>query len=309
SSTSSTSSPSSTPSTSSPLPKSRRLLNILFTVLIIILAGALAYLLITLSRERKATEEMRVTLEMQKDRLTRQLDELYSAYDSLQTENDSMNMLVEQEKQKIKDLLHIKASNARKIRVYQAEVVSLQKVLKSYIVQVDSLNQANLRLQAENRDVHNRIRRATDINRKLAEQNKKQKSKIEKASVLKALAIIAEPIDNKGIVQKKIRKVDKIRVCFTLSENSLAKPGPRQIYLRIARPDERVMIRSAATNVFEFNGSKIPYSAMREVEYEGVALKVCIFYDSTPEEIIPGTYYVDLYMEGERIGTTSFSLK
>jgi len=276
--------------------------------MIVILAGALAYLLITLSKERKATEEMRVTLEMQKDRLTRQLDELYAAYDSLQTENDSMNILVEQEKQKITDLLHIKASNAKKIQVYQTEVVSLQKVLKSYIVQVDSLNRANLRLQAENRDVHNRIKKATDINRKLEEQNKKQKSKIEKASVLKALAIVAEPIDNKGVVQKKIKKVDKIRVCFTMSENSLAKPGLRQIYLRIARPDERVMVRSA-TDIFEFNGSKIPYSAMREIEYEGVALKVCIFYDSSPEEIISGTYYVDLYMEGERIGTTSFSLK
>jgi hypothetical protein len=48
---------------------------------------------------------------------------------------------------------------------------------------------------------------------------------------------------------------------------------------------------------------------MREVEYEGSTLEVCIFYETAPDEIVAGTYYIDLYMDGMAIGTTSFSIK
>jgi hypothetical protein len=88
----------------------------------------------------------------------------------------------------------------------------------------------------------------------------------------------------------------------------VAKKGPKNIYLRISNPNERIMVRSG-TDTFELNGSQVPYSAVREVEYEGDALEACIFYEAAPDEIIAGTYYIDLYLEGELIGTTSFSLK
>jgi hypothetical protein len=184
----------------------------------------------------------------------------------------------------------------------------LRSVLKSYIIQVDSLNSANLRLRAENKDVKERFDEAKSTNKQLEEVNKNLQGKVEMAAVLKALSIVAEPIDNNGNVQKKIKKVQKIRVCFNMGENAVAKKGPRKIYMRIANPNQRVMIKSG-TDTFTLDGNLAPYSAMREVEYEGSSLEVCIFYETTSEEIIPGTYYIDLYMEGSQIGTTSFSLK
>jgi hypothetical protein len=45
------------------------------------------------------------------------------------------------------------------------------------------------------------------------------------------------------------------------------------------------------------------------VEYEGTSLEVYFFYETGPDEIVAGTYYIDLYMEEAQIGTTSFSLK
>ena len=288
--------------------KNKRGLNIVFTIVILILLGFVGYLLITLSGQRKDTEEMRITLEQQKLRLTNELGELYASYDSLHTQNDSMNVLLEREKQRINDLLAIKASNAKKIQVYEGEVVSLRGILRSYITQVDSLNQANLRLRAENLEQRDRIQQATNVNRQLENQVKSQQDKIETAAVLKAVGVFAEPIDDNGTIQKKIKKVTKIRTCFTLTDNPLAKPGPRQVYIRIARPDERVMINDI-NNTFDLEGTRLPYSATRQVEYEGVSLEACIFYDAGAGDIIEGTFYVDVYLEGRKIGTTSFSLK
>lgn len=289
-------------------PRKRTGLNILFAILFVVLAGGIIYLLTELSSERKDTAEMKVTLELQKENLTRELNDLNLSFNKLRGDNETMNQRLDQKKQEIQDLLAIKASNSKKIMIYEKEVTSLRGVLKSYIIQVDSLNQSNLRLRAENKDVKDRFDEAKNTNKQLEEVNKNLQGKVEMAAVLKGLSIVAEPIDNNGTVQKKIKKVQKIRVCFNLGENAVAKQGPKKIYMRIANPSQRVMVKSG-TETFTLDGTLVPYSAMREVEYEGSSLEVCIFYETTPEEIVPGTYYIDLYLEGAQIGTTSFSLK
>ncbi len=288
--------------------KNRTGLNILFGVLFVVLAAAIIYLMMQLSTERKDAAEMKVTLELQKENLTRELNELNSSFTKLRGDNEQMNQRLEQENQKIQDLLAIKASNAKKIQIYEKEVSSLRSVLKSYIIQVDSLNQANLKLRAENKDVKQRFDEARNTNKQLEEVNKNLQGKVEMAAVVKALSVVAEPIDNAGNVQKKIKKVQKIRVCFNLGENFVAKKGPRKIYMTIANPSQRIMVKSG-TETFTRDGMQSPYSAMREVEYEGATLEVCIFYETAPDEIVPGTYYIDLYMDGAPIGTTSFSMK
>jgi len=283
-------------------------LNILYGFLFVVLASAIIYLLIELSSEKKDAAEMKVTLELQKENLTNELNDLNTQFTKLRGDNEMMNQRLDQEKQKIQDLLAIKASNAAKIRIYEEQVTSLRGVLKSYIIQVDSLNQANLKLRAENKEVKDRFTEAKNTNKELEEVNKNLQGKVEAAAVLKALSIVAEPIDENGNVQKKIKKVQKIRVCFNLGENAVAKKGPRKIFMRIANPSQRIMVKSG-TETFLQDGVMIPYSAMREVEYEGSSLEVCIFYETTAEEVVPGTYYIDLYLEGSQIGTTSFSLK
>jgi uncharacterized protein YoxC len=288
--------------------KKRTGLNIVLAVFFVVLAGAIIYLLTELSSEKKDANEMRATLEMQKENLTRELNELNTSFNKLRGDNESMNQRLDQEKQKIQELLAIKASNAKKIQIYEKEVTSLRSVLKSYIIQVDSLNRANLQLRAENKDVKDRFNEAKNTNKQLEEVNKNLQGKVEMAAVLKALSIVAEPIDDKGNVQKKIKKVQKIRVCFNLGDNAVAKKGARKIYMCIANPSQRIMVKSG-TETFTRDGSLVPYSAMREVEYEGTSLEVCIFYETSPEEMAPGTYYIDLYLDGSQIGTTSFSLK
>lgn len=283
-------------------------MNIMFIVLFTVLFGVIAYLIYVLSTERVEAEEMKVTLEMQKENLTLELNDLYAAYDTLQTNNDSMNILIQDRQDEIRNLLAVRASNAKKIQIYSEQVKSLRGVLRDFVIQVDSLNQANLRLQAENRASRDQIKQATNANKKLEKNIKSLEGQVEKASVVKALFVQAEPIDNNGNIARKIKRTDKIRVSFTLAENAIAKRGLKQIYVRIANPNERIMIKNAA-NVFTYQKESIPYSAMREIEYEGAEIPVSIYYEAGEGEIVSGTYYVDLYLDGELVGTTSFSLK
>ena len=288
--------------------KRQRRLNIIFTIVFAILTIAIGFLVYSLLTERNEAKEMQTVLEMQKENLASELNELYMQYDSLQTENDTMNLKIEEEQQKIRNLLAIRESNARKIQLYQKELNTMKEVMRSFVVQVDSLNRANLELRAENQQVKSQIREATSVNRQLEENLKKEQKKVETASVVKTTNVVAEPIMSNGDLSRRTKRTEKFRVCFTVNGNAIAKQGPKKIYLRIGNPDDRVMVKDPG-EVFTFEGESLAYSAFREIQYDGVDINVCIYYDIGDEEILPGTYYVDLFMDGEHVGTSSFSLK
>jgi hypothetical protein len=50
------------------------------------------------------------------------------------------------------------------------------------------------------------------------------------------------------------------------------------------------------------------YSAKREIDYEGEALEVAIFWDNDGS-LIEGEYKIDVFTEGNHIGNAKFILK
>ena len=50
------------------------------------------------------------------------------------------------------------------------------------------------------------------------------------------------------------------------------------------------------------------FSANRAVDYANADIEMCIFLDNTGD-FIPGVYSVELYLDGDLIGTSSFTLK
>lgn len=274
----------------------------------VILIAILAYLFWQFNEQKKQNDEITRAMNYQRESLTGQLEEMNVKFDSLKTDNDSMNIKLESEQARIQQLLAIKASNAMKIRIYEKELGTLRVVMQGYVRQIDSLNTMNIALREENVRVKSQINREQRESELLAEKNENLEEQVKEASVLSAKRIEVTPISKTSKASAKIKKIKKIKTCFTLSENVLAEKGPRMIYIRIARPDELVLVK-ASGNLFSFEDSEIAFSANREVEYEGVELDMCIYYDIVEGELIPGTYYVDIFTDGKEIGTSSFSVK
>jgi len=275
-----------------------------FAVLII----AIGYLGWKFYEQKKDNEAQVEALNYQSDRLTAELEGMYVKVDSLKMDNDSMNIKLESTQERIQHLLAIKASSAMKIRVYEKELLTLRKVMRSYIVQIDSLQQMNADLKEENFRVKEQITQKEKEKDQLTEKNEDLQKQVEQAAVLKTRSIEILAITKSSKPTTKLKKVKKFKVCFTLLENAIAERGPKEIFIRIARPDELVLVK-APGNMFKFKKEDIAFSATREVDYEGTELEICIFYDVDEGELIPGTYYVDLFSEDNEIGTSSFSIK
>jgi hypothetical protein len=279
-------------------------------VLVIVLSIAvvvLGYKYYTESKHLGQTTEEKVILEDVKSDLEKQLRDMIVEYDSLKTNNDSVNGLIVVQQDKIKNLLRMQASDVEKIRKYKDEMETLRKVMRGYIVQIDSLNTRNRALTEENVQVKEKLSSAETQNQSLSKEKEILNTRVELAKVLSAKNIVVDPQNKSGKNNTKVNKVTKIKVCFTIRENSVAEAGTKDVFLRIIRPDE-VVLPAGNGETFEFKGEQVIYSAKRQLEYENKDIDMCIFWDKNAD-LIPGAYTVVLYAEGYEVGSATFTLK
>lgn len=118
--------------------------NLVLIILIVLLGAAIGYMWKINQDQKQQSMEAQALLEDQKNDLTEQLSSMVNEYEALKTNNDSMNMKLQDQQDKIKRLLAINTNNLEKIKLYKKELVTLRDIMKSYIVQIDSLNQRNM---------------------------------------------------------------------------------------------------------------------------------------------------------------------
>ena len=160
---------------------------------VVVLFLALSGLIYLYFSQKADMVEMEIVLTAEKDSLTNELQEMIIGYDTLKTSNVTLNIKLEEEQNKIKRLIQIQASNARKIQLYKKELGTLRSVMKSYIVQIDSLNTKNKQLIARNAEFQIKLESAERTNKQLSEIKDELSSKVERASVILAKNIHAAP--------------------------------------------------------------------------------------------------------------------
>ena len=138
--------------------------------------------------------------------------------------------------------------------------------MKSFVVQIDSLNRRNQLLTEENNE-HKMRYTQIQSNYKVLEEKKEQlEKKVEIASQLETMNIEVIGLNRKEKDTNRAKNVAKIKVCFTILKNLTASVGEKDVFLRLERPDGSLLIKSLE-NLFEYEGSEINYSAKRVIEY------------------------------------------
>ncbi|WP_439183901.1 hypothetical protein [Carboxylicivirga taeanensis] len=289
-------------------PSSNKLMYVIGAVALLVIA-VLLYLFISNKQQYQAVVE-----EMTEEKiiLTEEFQSLALDYDSLHSNNDTLNLQLEQEREKITHLIEeiktIKATNAKKIREYKKELSTLRGVMRNFVVQIDSLNRRNEELVQENIQYRKEHDKITQSYKELEKVKEKLDKKVEIASQLETRNMELTGLNSRGNDTKKIRSISKIRMCCTIEENVTATVGMKTVYIRILRPDEALLMTSA-DNLFEYEGEEINFSASREFEYGGEDVYVCVFYPVADGELLKGVYVVDVFVDGFNIGTGSFELK
>lgn len=277
-------------------------------ILVIAIIG-ITYLLFT---EKQANRELVQEFQLDKEDLENEYARFAQQYDELKMtiSNDSLSQLLEQEQLKTQRLLEelrtVKSSNATEIRRLKKELATLRKVMVGYINQIDSLNKLTAQQKQVIAEVTQKYNQASRQIDNLSEEKKNLNKKVTLAAQLDATNIHIEPRNKRGKAAKKVKDVVKLAISFTVVKNITAENGERTIYIRITKPDNDVLTKSAS-NTFPYENRTLVYSIKKYIEYNGEEQNINVFWD-VEEFLYAGNYRVDIFEGGNLIGSQSFTL-
>ena len=282
---------------------------IIIIILLIAIIGGVSFFAFYQVKENK---EMTELFAIEKEEMENEYTTYATQYDELQVQinNDSLRQKLENEQLRtqrlLEELRQVKSSNAAEITRLKKELKTVRAVLRSYVMQIDSLNRINEALTTENKEVKKKYSEATRQINTLAQEKKTLNEKVTLAAQLDATNITIQPKNKKGKTAKKVKDVKKIAVSFTLVKNITAQTGERTLYVRIAKPDNEVLSKNAS-DTFPYENRNLSYSIKKYIEYTGEEQTVTVYWDV--EEYLPaGTYHVYIFADGTMIGQQSFNM-
>ncbi|MEP6279746.1 MAG: hypothetical protein ABJ075_11965, partial [Nonlabens ulvanivorans] len=135
------------------------------------------------------------------------------------------------------------------------------------------------------------------------------------ANMARAAALIPTNFEPVGIIVRnsgkqiendRARRVDDIKVCFTLPENPVAVTGVTSFYLQVINPDNNVL---GLNKKQVFDGQELTYSKVIQFNYKGKELDMCDVVGANEDDIIKGRYRVNLYNGPIRVSSNEITLR
>lgn len=289
----------------------KKVLAIAASAVCIVLIGVLIYMNTQMKARQEENEQMIEVLKMDKAEMENEYQQFAMQYNEMMTQinNDSLINQLSLEQERVQKLLaelkETKATNAREIMRLKKELATLRAILKDYVMQIDSLNRENQALKVDNDKLRNQNQRAQAHITDLSTEKEQLVEKVAIASQLNATNIIAVAKNKKGKETNKISKAKKFVISFNIARNVTTQTGMRTIYVRIATPMGTIL---TSGGTFQYENRDLQYSISKEVEYTGEELPVTVYWDIA-ESLSAGEYRVDIFADGQNIGTSTFSVK
>ena len=281
---------------------------VLLVIVVLALGASVVVMFSKLGDQKKESAEIQEMLESQKKILEDDLTDLQGQFGALQTDNDSLKTLAFEQQERITKLLSEQADNRYKIGLYQKELETLRGVLRSYIIQVDSLNQRNLALTETNRTLGRELAQERTETARLTEDRERLTSTVQKAQVLTASPVQTVGLNSRSNETPRVRNIDKLKTCFTIRENTVASAGERVFYLVIIKPDKKALTNKT-NDVFPTQENEyIVYTDKRTMEYNNEDIEVCIFSENSGR-LTEGNYEARIYCDGYLVGSSTFALR
>lgn len=250
-------------------------------------------------------------LELDKQALTQEMIQLQNDYATLSSDYDTINHQLDSSREEVSQLIEklvkTEASNRSKIRQYEKELGTLRTIMKSYIVQIDSLNTLNKKLTADAAAARREAAESRKQSEKLSKEVEQLSGQVATGAVIKARGIRLEAYNGSDKITDRSSRVTYMMASLSLVENVLAEKGPVRVYIRLLGPDGAMLTGDAPT-AFEVAGEQMFCTASREVDYQGAEVDMSIYINRIPE-YVKGHYVVEAYTSQGALGTADLMLR
>ncbi len=280
-------------------------------VLCLALIGGVVWLYLNLDKQKQENLEMQELAALDKQEMENEYQQFADQYSEMKTRinNDSIiNQLTreqERTKQLLEELRKTKADDAAEITRLKKELATVRAVLRSYVLQIDSLNQLNAELMDENNRVRSELELTNQQNQALASSNMTLSEKVAIASQLNATNITLTPLNKKNKDNKHMKKARTLLVSFNIARNVTAANGTREIFIRVTTPMGEVLNGGGS---FSYEDRQLAYTMKRSIDYSGEETSVTAMWPIN-ETLAGGSYNVSIFADGNMIGSRNFTFE
>lgn len=288
----------------------------IITGLLLVTNGITVWLLL---QEKSRVVDQKIiteTIIVERDNVKSDLLKLQEEYGNLVAKDALMQKDIDEKKLRIEEL--IKEAEKHKGDAYiiaklRKETESLRDIMKGFVRTIDSLNTLNVNLVAEKKTVLKQLDKEKEKQDVLVKEKEELKSTIAKGSILTCFNINAKAVlfkrgGKKEVETRKARKMEKIKVTFSLGENKIAKPGEKTVFIRVLTPDGKEMSKSYDESYkFTFNKSSGYFAGKETLNYANAEI-TGVTYCEGQGEYVPGNYQIEITCDGVVIGSSNLKL-
>ncbi len=247
----------------------------------------------------------RVDVEKELSATIEELNKYKGINDHLDSLLAEANGKIDEQRAKIEKMLRNEKNSAALNKKLTAELEALKKLRDEYLDKIDALMVENQRLKQD----------STNLAGTVETLSKNLEATVTTASVLKAeyfkVATFKKKGNGKYTSTALAKRTNKMEVCFSILENKIAKGGEKNVYLRVVEPGGKVMgNRASGSNSFKMaSGEEVMYTNMATTNYENKNADQCINYEEGERIFTPGTYVIEVYIDGNLSGASSYVLR
>lgn len=223
--------------------------------------------------------------------------------------------VTELEKAKAEVMAELKRSNTRNtkaIKELKDRLEGYEELLKIKDDEIEQLKSVNKELFTENKDLKTKQNVLNDSLNVLTKNKEELASKVAIASQLKAENIALVSVNDKGKEREspfRKRQLEKIKVEFTIAENKVAPIEGKQILIRITDENgQPIFDTTKGSGAFMLNGKEEFYTSVQEILFDNSKQKLTFVYDKG-SEYPAGTYLMEIFTDGYKMGSTQFIVK
>ena len=288
---------------------------IYFLVAVILaLLGTNAYLFF---KDKKANDRI-VTISDEKTRMQTEIDKIEAELDIAISNNLKLSdqMLKEQTiaREKIDELrsaLKQGQLTQGQLAKAQEEIKQLKYFVSKYSTEIDELKKQNQDLTSERNELLSTVDSVRTKANELEKQNDELNTKVQAAAAIKSgnVSIDAFNIRNSGkeSMVTRANTTDKLRVNFSLVNNSLAQKGLHTIFLRVIDPSGNLVIANNG-GLFVSDDQELQYSYKTAIEFANDGRNYTIDW-TDGRSYQKGLYRIILYADGYIMGKGSVTLR
>lgn len=313
------------PSTSGyPQPPKKDNRGIIYGVLIAALLGTWGYIIYDKSKTKEVIQQKDVqyaSLDSVRNQLTADYEAAEIRLDKMTSENTKLDSLVKtrdkevtEMRSRIKTLISKQNASAGDLAEARKLINALNGKIEEYVKEIERLTGENIQLQSDKEQLTTeKAELTTSLDQKLTE-NKDLTGKVEVGSTLNAtnfhIVAINEKKGGKESETSRAKRADKFRVSFDV-ENRLALTGTKDLYVIVSNPEGLIVkedgLGSGSLTTRE-DGDK-EYTNKVAIDYEQGKKKNVSFDLKQADKYTKGTYKVEVYENGFKIGEGTVTLK